>query len=181
MGSCKFYATCGSQWSDHHSRDLSKFTGNLITTLNIAKDGLWEVRLDGISVGGRRVNTGAITGIIDTGTSLLLAPPALADAIHRMILGSQTDGRGSFIVPCSTTIAISLAIGGTQFSIDPRDYVGAPLDGRNLYCVSNISGQQIGGPAQFLVGDVFLKNVYTVFDVDNQEIGFGTKNAFLGA
>lgn len=28
-----------------------------------------------------------------------------------------------------------------------------------------------------IIGDVFLKNVYTVFDVDNNQIGFGAKDA----
>jgi hypothetical protein len=95
--------------------------------------------------------------------------------------------KGIFALPCNTTVDISLVFGGTPFTISPKDYVGAQLTGTlsNL-CTSNIVGQQIGNADQWLVGDVFLKNVYlsqrsahdrfiTVFDFDNNQIGFGSK------
>lgn len=38
-------------------------------------------------------------------------------------------------------------------------------------------GRQTFGEKQWLVGDVFLKNVYTVLDAEQGRVGFGVKNA----
>jgi len=75
-----------------------------------------------------------------------------------------TDGQGNFAFPCDTNTEISLVFGGQAFSISPKDYVGSPLqDGQgDKLCNSNIMGQQVGTANQWLVGDVFLKNVALV-------------------
>lgn len=155
--------------------DTTKFSGALISVKNVAKGGLWEAAIEGITVAGTAITIGTISGIIDTGTTLLIAPPALATAIHTPLTGAQSDGQGSFSIPCSTTAQISLTFGGRPFFIDPRDYVGSVISGNN--CLSRITGQDIGG--KLLIGDVFLKNTYTVFDFDNNEIGFGAKGLML--
>jgi len=107
----------------------------------------------------------------------MIIPPDDADTLHNAIPGSVTDGQGNYAFPCSTDADIALVFGDTPFSISPKDYVGSPLSGSSNLCQSNIVGQQIGGPTQWLSGDVFLKNVYTVFDFDNNQIGFGSKTA----
>lgn len=105
----------------------------------------------------------------------MIIPPNDADALHNAIPGSVTDGQGNYAFPCSTNADIALVFGGQPFSISPKDYVGGPLSSTSSLCQSNIVGQQIGGPNQWLNGDVFLKNVYSVFDFDNNQIGFGSK------
>jgi cathepsin D len=105
----------------------------------------------------------------------MIIPPNDADALHNAIPGSVTDGQGNYAFPCSTNADIALVFGGQAFSISPQDYVGGPLSGTSHLCQSNIVGQQIGGPNQWLNGDVFLKNVYSVFDFDNNQIGFWSK------
>ena len=95
--------------------------------------------------------------------ALLLIPPNDAASIHDAIPGSITDGQGNFAFPCSTTAQLEVSFAGTKFSISAKDYVGTEITGGgrvpNNMCQSNIVGQQIGGPDQWLMGDVFLKNV----------------------
>lgn len=88
----------------------------------------------------------------------MFIPPADAIDLHKLIPGAVSNGQGDFAIPCSVTVNVSMILNGESFSIPPKDYVGLPLNGSTL-CQSNFVGQQIGDPDQWLVGDVFLKNV----------------------
>jgi cathepsin D len=89
-----------------------------------------------------------------------------------MVPSSKKSG-DNYIIPCDSTTTIEFEFSGIKYSISPEDYIGASsTDG----CVSTIVGYQSSGADQWLVGDVFLKNVYSVFDFDNGQIGFGTMN-----
>lgn len=95
----------------------------------------------------------------------MIIPPNDANTLHDAIPGSVTDGQGNYAFPCQTQAELALVFGGKSFIISPKDYVGAPLTGAgsNGLCQSNIVGQQIGTPDQWLNGDVFLKNVPTCY------------------
>ena len=127
--------------------------------------------MDDASVDGKALNFQGKTAIIDTGTTLLIAPPADAAAIHAQIPGSSQSG-DNFLVPCDTKSIVSLTFGGQSFDINPKDLARIPIPGQKNSCVSGIAGGQIGGPDQWLVGDTFLKNVYSVYDIKKLEVGF---------
>ncbi|MCJ1390058.1 hypothetical protein MMC18_002916 [Xylographa bjoerkii] len=157
--------------------DTSKFQGQL-TYVETANDQLWEVPVDDVLVGGVACKLTGNTAIIDTGTSLLFMPPTQAQQFFAQIPGSiQTDSE-TFHIPCDTTISIQMVFAKVPFSISPEDYVGSPVAGGGL-CECQIFGVQVEGPTQFLLGDVFLKNVYSVFDSDKGRIGFGSSKAAL--
>ncbi|EEB96354.1 hypothetical protein MPER_04527, partial [Moniliophthora perniciosa FA553] len=76
---------------------------------------------------------------------------------------SQTAGPGFFT-------EISLTFGGRDFSVSPDTFNLGLLSQGSNDCVGGIAG---GSPVDFwVVGDVFLQNVYTVFDVGNKQVGF---------
>ena len=87
------------------------------------------------------------------GTTLIIAPPADAAAVHATIPGAKSDGQGGFIIPCTTTASVALTFEGQAFAIDPRDMAFLPVDPNNLKgdCVSGIMSGQIGGANQWLV------------------------------
>ena len=89
----------------------------------------------------------------------MIIPPNDATTLHAAIPGSVTDGQGNWAIPCSTTTTVALVFAGKSFAIDRRDIIGPQLTRNSGLCASNIAGQQVGGPNQWLVGDVFLKNV----------------------
>jgi cathepsin D len=103
----------------------------------------------------------------------MLIPPADALTLHNGIPGTITDGQGDFAFPCSTDSSIDIIFNGQSFSISPKDYVGPPLNGTNGLCQSNIVGQQVGSPDQWLVGDVFLKNVKPPLMPNKIDFGLG--------
>ncbi|CAG8768668.1 6335_t:CDS:1, partial [Ambispora leptoticha] len=110
------------------------------------------------------------TAVIDTGTTLLIAPPADADAIHKAIKGAVSQ-QGEYFVPCKTNAVVALTFGGVTYKISPEDLAREPTDQGDM-CVSGIAGGNIGGADQWLVGDTFLKNVYSAYDIKKLAVGF---------
>jgi len=148
--------------------DTAKFDGNTLVTLaNVNQQGFWEAQLDTVSVNG--VDTGLLqrTAILDTGTTLIVAPPDDAATVHQAIDGAKPDGQGGFTVPCNTNASVALTFGGKIFAIDPRDIAVQPVSAADPTgdCVSGIAAGEIGANTEWLVGDVFLKNAYFSTDV----------------
>ncbi|KAI0696803.1 aspartic peptidase domain-containing protein [Cytidiella melzeri] len=174
--------------------DPAKFDANtLVTFANVNTEGFWEGAMDAVTVNGQDTGLTGRTAILDTGTTLVVAPPADAAAVHALIDGAQSDGQGGFTIPCTTTASVALSFGGQSFAIDTRDLLFAPVDPNDLTgdCVSGISSGEIGAATEWLVcvhnllftrlqnpnslvvpqvGDVFLKNVYYITDVGKNQI-----------
>lgn len=155
--------------------DTSMYSGqlNYLAALDNI-DGFWEIPVDDAGVDGKSAGLSGNTAVVDTGTSFILMPQAHAAKLHALIPGSANPGGGeTFTVPCNAANTVQFTFGGTVYSVLPADYVGGNAGGTNT-CYSNIVGRQTFNATQWLMGDVFLKNVYTVFDFDGQRMGFGT-------
>jgi cathepsin D len=151
--------------------DSSKFNGKLAYT-KVINDASWELAADDAGVDGKGVGFTGKSAIIDTGTSYILMPPSDAAALHALIAGSSQNGE-TFTVPCSSASNVYFTFSGVQYTVSPKDYVGARSGSG---CQSKIIGHQAFGVNEWILGDVFLKNVYTVLDFDNNRIGFGTES-----
>lgn len=150
--------------------DTTKFKGDLNWQNTVGDLSRWAVPVNGIMVNGKLTSLqGGRTAIIDTGTSYLYIPPTDAKPIFDAIPGETPIVNGSYVIPCNTNAQISLVFNGIAYNLPLKDYVGLPLgDG----CVSHIFPQDVvGDGTTWLVGDTFLKNVYTVFDSDQSRVG----------
>jgi len=153
--------------------DSTKFDANTLTTLPVVStEGFWETNVDSFSVNGQDAGLSGRTAILDTGTSLIVAPPNDALAIHQLIEGAASDGQGGFTVPCTTNASVALTFGGTVFAIDPRDITFSPVNPNDLTgdCTSGISAGEVDGATTWLLGDVFLKNAYFSTNVNQNTI-----------
>lgn len=134
--------------------------------------GFWEIGVDNVGVDGTELGIAGKSAIIDTGTSFILMPEPDATSVHDLIPNYKKSGE-TYTVPCDTTQVVWLEFGGQKYNISTKDYIGGEAGDGN--CKSNIIGRKTFGDNQWLVGDVFLKNVYSVFDFDNSQVGFGVK------
>jgi hypothetical protein len=159
--------------------DTSRYDGDLnyVSAIRNA-NGFWEIPVADAGVDGKSAGLTGRSAIIDSGTSFILMPQGDATKLHALIPGSSQSGE-TFTVPCDATNKVQLTFGGTTYDINTKDYIGNALGGGA--CSSNIVGRQVFGATQWLVGDVFLKNVYAGFDYDGQRLGFGVKNGAAGA
>ncbi|KAJ5113400.1 hypothetical protein N7456_001934 [Penicillium angulare] len=151
--------------------DTTKFDGN-ITYTSINSD-TWSIPLDDAYVDGTACGFSSKSATIDTGTTYILIPPDDAATLFAKVPGSSKSG-DNYIIPCDSTATIEFEFSGIKYSISPEDYIGSQ-SGDN--CVSTLVAYQASGVDGWLVGDVFLKNVYSVFDFDNGQIGFGARNS----
>ncbi|KAJ9479187.1 putative Saccharopepsin (putative) [Pseudozyma hubeiensis] len=159
--------------------DPAKYTGNITEIDNVSTKGFWEAAIDQISVSGNDLGLSGRTAILDTGTTLIVAPQSDADAVHAQIKGSKSDGQGGYTIPCTTTDQVALTFGGTQFPIDTRDMLFLPVDANDLTgdCVSAISAGNVGQQNEWLVGATFLKNAYFATNTKANKIGLAKLNS----
>ncbi|KAH0556026.1 hypothetical protein GP486_006031, partial [Trichoglossum hirsutum] len=158
--------------------DKSKFDGDLSWIDSVSGSDLWEIPISDVAVDNNAGKFAGKTAIIDTGTSMILLPADDATKLHSLFPGMKHNGE-SFELPCSSTQMIQFTLGGVTYAVPPKDYLGKATD--NGYCASNIIGRQTFGTNQWLIGDTFLKNVYSVFDLDKNRIGFGKKGKAVNA
>ena len=125
--------------------DESKFDSKTLVTLeNVSEEGYWESSLIA-SVNGQDLGIDNVTGILDTGTTLLLLPEADADAVHSIIPGSWRYDDEFFVIPCTSDAVVSFNFGGQAFDINPVDIAFYPLDLNDPQgdCLSGITVQQV--------------------------------------
>ncbi|KAL9097343.1 MAG: hypothetical protein Q9165_000770 [Trypethelium subeluteriae] len=159
---------------DFGTPNSNYYSGSLSYTPIIPDQSFWQIAIDGAGVDGKSASVGTQrNAILDTGTSFIYMPLSDAQAIHSLVSGSSQSGE-TFTVPCNTQSTVQMSISNVNYNISYQDIVGSSTDGGTT-CGSKIVGRQTFGPNQWLVGDVFLKNVYTVFDFDQNRVGFGAK------
>ncbi|KAK9468166.1 aspartic peptidase domain-containing protein [Lipomyces arxii] len=157
--------------------DTSRFSGDIEFADVVNVRGLWVIGLDDCYVNDKAENFKGKLAMIDTGTTLILMPPADALQVHRDLVDDSslviTDGR-NYVIPCNTSTRLEFSFSGVKWPMSPSDYVGRPYDDQGN-CVSNIQGTAINGTATWLLGASYLKSVYTVFDRDQMKVGFAAR------
>lgn len=128
------------------------------------------------------------TSIIDTGTFFIIGDFANVSLIYNAIPDArQLRDLAYWELPCKTNVNVTLAFGGKSWPIPrssfilPRDIIGeeGPASLGEDRCIGGIvhaTGSRQDGSERWVIGDVFLRGVYTVFDVGKKKIGFAELN-----
>ncbi|CAO3696601.1 unnamed protein product [Rhizopus stolonifer] len=141
--------------------DSSKFKGQLTTVPVDSSNGWYSIDVKGATVGGSKV-AGSFNGILDTGTTLLILPTSIASSVARAY-GARDNGDGTYLISCDTSKLKPLvfSIGSSTFEV-PVDSLIFEQQGSTCF-----AGFGYGDYDFAIIGDVFLKNNYVVF---NQEV-----------
>jgi len=130
----------------------------------------YTVQMDGIVVNGQEVTgcsaNNPCNAIIDTGTSLIVAPNPGASNLINAIGTVNANCAGVANLP-----TLNINFNGATFALPPSTYV---LKVNNV-CSLGISASS--GNALWIFGDTFIRNYYTIFDRQNQRVGFAQLSA----
>lgn len=138
--------------------------------------------MSGITVQGNNVpiTTSSAISAIDTGTTLIGGPSTDVKNIWAAVPGSSPltgNNLGFYGFPCSTKVEITLSFGGDFWPISSADMNVGTADTAGLcmgaifdFDVTNAGGGSVN--PNWVVGDTFLKNVYSVFRAKPPSIGF---------
>ncbi|CAK7209084.1 hypothetical protein SBRCBS47491_000317 [Sporothrix bragantina] len=161
--------------------DPAKYTGSIsYTSVDSSAGGDWAIAMDDMGYNGGKAGITGRLAYIDTGTTYVFGPAADVAALHAQIPGAMsTDGGVTYTVPCSSDQPLTVYFSGVAYSVSSLDWLTpASTDGGN--CTSNIYGHAVVANA-WLLGDLFIKNVYAVFDVDESRIGFAKQSTTTAA
>ncbi|WVQ71263.1 hypothetical protein IAR50_000789 [Cryptococcus sp. DSM 104548] len=162
--------------------DDAKIDASTTQTMQLTStDGFWQVAMSAVSVDGQSAVTGK-QAILDTGTSLMVAPEADATAVHQQIDGAADVGNGMYSIPCTTNQAVSMTFGNIAFNIDARDMIFQPLtNDLTGDCLSSLSAGTIKDDDTWLLGDTFLKNVYMTTNADDGTVQLSARTDTPGS
>ncbi|KIO34071.1 hypothetical protein M407DRAFT_150488 [Tulasnella calospora MUT 4182] len=142
-------------------------------------ESFWQIPLTQITVQGNTLNAAStILAVIDTGTTLVGGPASSIASIYANIPGAQEAGagyEGYWQYPCDTTVEVEMKFGdGPSWPINPADFELARIG--NGVCIGALFELDLAGSSSpdWIIGDTFLKNVYSVFRYDPASVGFAS-------
>jgi len=151
--------------------DDSHYTGDF-TYVPLSSKTYWQFKVDGLKVNG--VSEQDFQAIADTGTSLMAGPTPVMTEINKAIGATKVPMSQEYTVDCSkldSLPTVTFTIQGKDFPLTPKDYV-IQASGQ---CLSGFMGlDALTSRDLYILGDVFLRKYYTVFDAENARVGFAT-------
>jgi len=163
--------------------DSSHYTGELVYVPLISET-YWEAALDGMTVGGTSVTT-ATKVVIDSGTSILAGPSSEVAALAQAFGATPFPlNPKEYTIDCTKGASLPdviVNIGGQSFNIPASQYIINPAGpGQPApFCLLGFTGIDIPSPRGplWIMGDVFMRVNYVVFDWGQQRLGFAPSTA----
>ncbi|GAV55118.1 hypothetical protein ZYGR_0AS04410 [Zygosaccharomyces rouxii] len=161
--------------------DRSKYTGDLYTLplLNPEPEKYknpmeFDITVQGVGFmnGSSKTTftTTKIPALLDSGTSLVYLPQALAKGIAHKLGGSYHDDIGYYVIDCppeNDDSKLVFEFGGFSIKNSLSNYLlGSPDKVNDDQCVLGILPSNV----QAILGDVFLADAYVVYDLENYEV-----------
>lgn len=158
--------------------DTTKFQGK-IDYIPTNSSYVWAIPFESVTVGAKTFVLEEVA-VIDTGTAMIYGPSTDVAALYASIPNSQPlpDTPGFYYMPCADIPHISFGFNGITYPLYLGDlFTAYQSNDGTIFCVGNIIGDNttntvFNGSPIWILGDAFLKNVYTSFRLDPLSVGF---------
>ncbi|NP_001076103.1 gastricsin precursor [Oryctolagus cuniculus] len=154
--------------------DSSLYTGDIYWA-PVTRELYWQIGIDEFLISSEASGwcSQGCQAIVDTGTSLLTVPQEyMSDLLEAT--GAQENEYGEFLVDCDSTESLptfTFVINGVEFPLSPSAYI-LNTDGQCMVGVEATYLSSQDGEPLWILGDVFLRAYYSVFDMANNRVGF---------
>jgi len=137
----------------------------------------WYLPLESLRVQGTAISIASGTyAAIDTGTTNIAGPSDAIQAIYAQIPSSSpATGQwiGYYQYPCSTSVTVSFSFGGNTWTMSAADFAFTSISSSECIGAFFETTSTAGSSTpSWIIGDAFLKNVYSVFRYNPPAVGF---------
>lgn len=157
--------------------DNTKYTGSL-DYFDVIDKYYWTIKLKDILYNGKSLGLckkfpgGFCKAVIDTGTSLITGPTEDINYLLESIPVSNDCFNFDTAASLSFIFENKDYPEGKEYILDPNDYIYKTDDGKTCRALMMpLDVPEPHGPV-WILGDVFLQKYYSVFDRDNNNVGF---------
>ncbi|XP_059184619.1 pepsin A-like [Centropristis striata] len=148
--------------------DSSYYTGSIKWIPLYQATNFWNIQITSITINGNTVAcSGSCVATVDSGTSFIVGPEKDINNINGW-LGGFTDQYHEALVSCSTTHLLPdvvFNINGYSFNLPPSAFIVKAAS----ECRTGFSSAQ---DPTWILGEVFMRQFYSVFDISNNRVGF---------
>uniref|UniRef100_A0A8C9SE96 Progastricsin n=1 Tax=Scleropages formosus TaxID=113540 RepID=A0A8C9SE96_SCLFO len=146
--------------------DNSKYQGQIYWTA-VTAETYWQIAINGFQINNQATGwcSQGCQAIVDTGTSQLTCPQQYLGYLMQSI-GAQADQYGGV----SNLPTLSFTIGGVNLPLPPSAYISMV----SSVAISSTYLPSQNGQPLWILGDVFLRQYYSVYDRANNQVGFAT-------
>jgi aspergillopepsin I len=155
--------------------DSSRFTGDIRYVPLHENAKYWEINVTGVHIGDASIwYLFNWSSIVDTGTSLLLMDDDVVKAYYNAVPAAYYKAKyDAWVYPCNTALPdLELGFSSDNTVKIPGRYINyTALEGS--VCMGGLQSNIDQGFS--VLGDIFLKAIFAVFDYDGRRVGFANK------
>jgi len=156
--------------------NTSLYTGDIDWQSIAGEPSFWLQTMSFLTVQGSNISLGSsVNAAIDSGTTNIAGPSDAIKSIYSLIPGSQSasgEWQGYYSYPCDTKVNVEFNFGGQTWPMSSADFEYTRIS--SSQCIGALFEADSGGSGRpdWVVGDAFLKNVYSVFRFNPPAVGF---------
>jgi len=161
--------------------DSSKYTGSITYTPTLKSGSFapyWGIGVSSITFGSTSLGS-SLSAIVDTGTTLIYVPSSVVSKFASASGGTVDQTQGLIRYSTAPTSTLSFTIGGRAFTLTPSQYLIPTAQATALGLSSSYRWAWLtdGGSSgvNFIIGQKFLEQYYSVYDTTNGRVGFATR------